>query len=161
MLDEIFAGMTAFGAVVTAGAVVIGVRQLRATERELELVQQELDLVQTQARTSFEDDLTREYRKIIGLLPAEAFYEDGDIELTDEYRRALYRYFDLSNEQLFLASQGRISQETEAQWRDGITGNLLRLPVFHKAWEEISGRVPDDFFEDLRKLVPPEDDLEE
>ena len=94
VLTELFAGITAVGTLLTSGAVGVGVLQLRATKQQLEVTQQ-------QARTAFEDDLSREYRTIVGELPAHAFYKTGDAELTDDMRRSFFRYFDLSNEQLF------------------------------------------------------------
>lgn len=96
------------------------------------------------AQTSFEDELSREYRSIVGQLPSSAFYLDSDIELDDETRRAFYRYFDLSNEQLFLVRQGRVSESIAEQWRDGIQGNLA-LPKFRAGWEEIATKVPANF----------------
>jgi hypothetical protein len=145
MLDEILAGLTALGAIGTGLAVTVGVRQLKATEREIDVVQQ-------QAQTAFEDDLSREYRQIVGDLPVEVFYADSDVAFDERVHRSFYRYFDLSNEQLFLARQGRISYATQEQWRDGIAGNL-RLPAFREAWAEIGGRVPRNYFEDLRRLI--------
>ena len=142
---DFFGGITAFGTFFTAVAVGVGVRQLKTTENELELLK-------TQARTSFEDDLSREYRSIVATLPAEAFYRGGIQELDDQTRRAFFRYFDLSNEQLFLAGLGRISSDTQEQWEDGIRGNM-RLPAFSKAWAELLERLPDDFFDDLRALL--------
>jgi hypothetical protein len=56
------------------------------------------------AQTAFEDDLSREYRAIIGLLPAAAFQTNANETLLEdeETARGFYRYFDLNNEQLFL-----------------------------------------------------------
>ncbi len=116
----------------------------------------QLRTAEEQARTAFEDDLSREYRTIIGELPPEAFYVKGEVTPSEATRRAFYRYFDLSNEQLFLAREGRVSDATVEQWKDGIRGNLERLPAFRAAWADIADRVPDDFFEDLSKLVPPD-----
>jgi hypothetical protein len=75
--------------------------------------------------------------------------------LTNRRVERFHRYVDLSNEQLYLASIGRVSPPTADQWEDGIRGNLEKLPTFGAAWAEIAARVPDDFFEDLTKLVPP------
>lgn len=147
VFDEIVAVVTAVGAAATAIAVFVGVLQLRTAKE--------------QARTAFEDDLSREYRTIVGELPAEAFYVDGKLPPSEMTRRAFYRYVDLSNEQLFLARVGRVSAATEAQWKDGIRGNLERLPAFSAAWREITAHVPRDFFEDLRELVPPRPSEEE
>jgi hypothetical protein len=145
VIDEVFAGVTAFGTLLTAGAVAVGVRQLRATERELELVQD-------QARTAFEDDLSREYRALIAEFPAEAFYGRREAELTEAFRRAFYRYFDLSNEQLFHIRNGRVSPSTAEQWLDGIKGNLS-LPAFLAAWIDLEPHLRQDFFEDLRPVA--------
>ncbi len=109
------------------------------------------------ARTTFEDDLSREYRAIISDIPAEAFFVKGGIlSPPDEVRRAFYRYVDLCNEQLFLAHLGRVNEKTAEQWKDGIRGNLKKLPAFRAAWAEIADSVPDDFFDELRALVPPD-----
>jgi hypothetical protein len=142
MFDETVAVLSAVGALATAVAVFVAVWQLRTAKEH--------------ARTNFEDDLSREYRTIVGELPAEAFYVKGDaFTVGESTRRAFYRYADLSNEQLFLARVGRVNPATAEQWKDGIRGNLERLPAFGAAWAEIAARVPEDFFEDLRKLVPP------
>jgi hypothetical protein len=142
MFSDVIATIGAIGAVATAIAVFIAIAELRAAKDN--------------ARTAFEDDLSREYRSIIGQLPAEAFYAEGDaFTPDDEARRAFYRYIDLSNEQLFLARNRRVSPKTAEQWMDGIRGNLEKLPAFKSAWGNIAAHVPDDFFEDLRELVPP------
>jgi hypothetical protein len=145
VLNEVFSGLAAAGTIATAAAVWVGIRQVKAAEHEIEETKK-------QALTSFEDDLTCEYRSIVGELPAEAFYIDGELELNEAKRRAFYRYFDLSNEQLFLARLGRVSQATCEQWRDGIVGNL-RLPAFRAAWHDVEPHIPKDFFEDLRGLI--------
>jgi hypothetical protein len=142
---DIIGALTAAGTIFTGFAVLVGVRQLKTTENELELIKE-------QARTSFEDDLSREYRSIVASLPAEAFFREGIKELDDPTRRAFFRYFDLSNEELFLAKLGRIGDDTKLQWVDGILGNL-RLPAFSKAWADVLEHIPDDFFEDLRELL--------
>jgi hypothetical protein len=151
VLNDVFSGLAAVGALATAAAVWVGIRQLGAAEREFEESRR-------QTQTSFEDGLTREYRAIVGDLPAEAFYlDDSNIDLDESRRRAFYRYFDLCNEQLFLARLGRVSPATAAQWRDGISGNL-GLPAFDSAWRDVEPHVPSDFFEDLRELIasPPQ-----
>ena len=129
----------AIGAVATPAAVLIGVRQLRDNRK--------------QAVTSFEDDLSREYRSISAELPAEAFYSDADglAPLAPEYERAMLRYFDLSNEQLRLAREGRISQATSQVWEEGIRENM-GLPIFDAAWLTVSRRLPNDFFTALDQM---------
>jgi hypothetical protein len=145
LLTELFAGITAVGTLLTSGAVGVGALQLRATKRQLEVTQQ-------QARTAFEDDLSREYRAIVGALPAHAFYKSGDAQLTDDIRRSFYRYFDLSNEQLFHIRNDRVSHSTGEQWRDGIKGNL-ELSAFLAAWDDLEPHLSESFFKDLREVV--------
>jgi hypothetical protein len=146
LVDEVFSGLTAVGALATAVAVYLGMRQVRATEREI--VENN-----RRAQTSFEDDLSREYRGIVADLPVDAFYADarGRV-LSDGDLRAFYRYFDLSNEQLFLASLGRVSEATAREWRDGIAGNVA-LPAFETAWRALATHLPANYFLHLRPLM--------
>ena len=142
VFSDVVAALTAVGALATAAAVFVAIWQLR--------------IAQAHARMAFEDDLSREYRSILAELPAHVFCtSNGEFALDHETMGAFYRYFDLSNEQLFLARQGRISPETVEQWQDGIRGNIQELPAFRAAWAEIGERVPNDFFEDLRVPTPP------
>lgn len=90
-----------------------------------------------QARTDFEDDLCREYRELARSIPPDAHL---DREMADSvYDLAfpvLFQYFDLSNEQIFLRLNGRVSKVTWFNWRDGIQSNIQRK-AFRRAWEEI------------------------
>jgi hypothetical protein len=138
VLHDVVTFLTALGSLATAVAVIVAVIELNAAKHH--------------ARTAFEDDLSREYRATIAELPPEAFYKDSDLTLTDRTRQVFYRYFDLSNEQLFLAKNGRVSKETKDQWRDGISGNL-RLPAFRRAWDDIEPNIRKDFFDELREVV--------
>ncbi len=90
------------------------------------------------ASAQFEDELQREYRNLCGQLPVKAFL--GDALTEEELKSALsdfYRYFHLSNSQLFLWSQGRISTETWQMWANGMAGNF-ELPAFQQAWDAIN-----------------------
>jgi hypothetical protein len=103
-----------------------------------------------QSRTNFEDDLDREYREIIRNIPVKAFL--GEELENQEYQQALkylYQYIDLSNQQVFLRQQGRVSKETWIFWRDGIQSNLSRHP-FDKAWHEIKEKGQPSFSELIR-----------
>src|SRR5690348_11103683 len=79
----------------------------------------QLSLNRRQTRANFEDDLSREYRAISATLPADAFFRDADrsAALTAEQSNAMFRYFDLSNEQLRFCQQGRVSRQTERAWK--------------------------------------------
>ncbi|WP_310452940.1 hypothetical protein [Sulfuritalea sp.] len=102
------------------------------------------------AQLQFEDALGKEYRELAGELSKNALLGE---ELSDaKYEQAfdeLYRYFDLTNEQISLRQRGRISPEVWRSWSAGIRANLA-LPAFRRAWSEIKERTV--AFEELRRL---------
>lgn len=134
----------AFGSIATAVGVIIATVGVFGTREQIRLSRE-------QARTQFEDDLVREYRELSRELPVEALL--GEDLSNEKYRSALltfYHYIDLSNEQIFLRQQGRVSAETWENWREGIKSNLSR-PAFKRAWSEIGDRTH-DIFDELRRL---------
>lgn len=123
---------------VAAGGILIAGRQLKLTQK--------------QAETAFEDSLAREYRELAQRLPTAALLgEPLHPKAQENALDELYRYIDLSNEQVFLRMQGRITEPTWVNWCDGIRGNLAK-PAFWAAWEEVSHRDADSFSE-LRRLI--------
>ena len=66
--------------------------------------------------------------------------------------RAFYEYFDLSNEQAFIARQGRLRPETWANWREGIEQHMSR-PGFKQAWAKLLPDL-DGSFDDFKALLP-------
>jgi hypothetical protein len=62
----------------------------------------------------------------------------------------IYHYLDLSNEQVFLRQNKRVSSETWKIWCDGIKANLSRK-AFEEVWKRIKEAIPDNFLE-LQKL---------
>ncbi len=127
-------------AVVTIVSLPIGVFQLWASRR--------------QAVTSFEDALTQEYRQITQQLPAEAMLGE---EARPEWFRdhavmsAFFRYFDLTNYQIFLRKKRRVSRTTWREWEDGIRSNM-KLPAFAQAWSMIQPKRSASFA-DLQRLL--------
>ena len=111
-------------------------------------------LSKKQATTTFEDSLAKEYRELAARLPTKALLGEPltDMEHSDSFDE-MYHYFDLCNQQAFLADAGRISKETWKFWKDGITSNIRR-PAFERAWSEIAARSNGDFSE-LRAIIPP------
>lgn len=108
----------------------------------------QLLLGRSQARTSFEDEVTAQYRNLIKPTLATALLTP----LSDEQRKLVkdfYEYFDLSNEQVFLRVQGRVRRRTWIEWSKGIQGNLEREPI-RSAWLIAVDRLPE--FEELRLL---------
>lgn len=101
-----------------------------------------------QFTTEFEDHLTDRYRDIIYQTPTEALLRNTDAD-TDEYAGELkdyYRYIDLTNEEIFLRQEGRVSKSTWENWKAGIETHLDR-PDFENAWEELQARAPNSFNE--------------
>jgi hypothetical protein len=110
----------------------------------------QLRLAKRLAQSQFEDSLAREYRELAAKLPTKALLgqaltEDEYLSSTDE----LFRYFDLSNEQVFLRQRKRVSFSTWQNWCSGIRSNLKR-PAFARAWEELKTGCTS--FEELRRL---------
>jgi hypothetical protein len=137
--------ISAVASVATAAGVFIAGWQIRLAKR--------------QAKTQFEDDLTKQYREIIKDIPTDALL---GLEITTEEleksRHAFYRYIDISNEEIFLRQQGRVSRETWWLWRDGIKSHLSK-PAFRKAWEDIKVKATDNFLE-LRQVEDHEYDID-
>jgi hypothetical protein len=106
----------------------------------------------SEQKTAFEDGFAKEYRELVATIPVKAMLGEelvaADLEAhLDEF----YHYFDLCNEQAFLARLGRIRRRTWKFWREGIEDNLAR-PAFRQAWDHIQSRAPGDFTE-LRRLL--------
>jgi hypothetical protein len=117
-----------------------------ATAGGLVLVVVQLVLGRLQTRTALEDDLAREYRDIASRIPFAAFFDREDprhpLPPLDECLVEYVRYFDLSNQQVFLRMERRVSRKTWEMWSDGIEDNLRR-DGFRDAWEYVrhhSGR---------------------
>lgn len=130
---------SAIGGMATAIGVGIGAWQVSET-RKL-------------ARSSFEDGLVKEYRKLTRALPTDALMglplsEQDHRESLDDF----FRYFDLCNEQVFLRDCGRISDATWKMWTDGIVANMRR-PAFWQAWKEVSLKAGHDTFSELRAYL--------
>jgi hypothetical protein len=112
----------------------------------------QLWLTQKQALTSFEDQLTRQYREIVRKLPIGVMLGDNltDAE-TVEALPIFYDYFDLCNEQAFLYEKKRVRPSTWADWREGMVAHLQK-PSFAQAWQMIESRSPETF-DEFRWLV--------
>lgn len=100
------------------------------------------------AQATFEDSLDRQYRELLFLLPLPILTGQTKFANTSE-RELIYNYFDLSNEQAFLYTRGRISEETWQSWRAGIITHM-ETPAFKNLWIELSLL---NSFTYLRKLI--------
>jgi hypothetical protein len=111
----------------------------------------QIRLAKRQAITQFEDSLGREYREIAQRIPVKALLgEEIEEKLYEKALDDFYRYIDLTNEQVFLRQNNRVTLKTWENWCDGIESNLSR-PAFKKAWAEIKSRATESFNE-LRRL---------
>lgn len=115
-------------------------------------VWQQVRLTKEIAKDEFEDGLAKEYRELASRIPTKALLGSGlspqDYERTfDE----LFRYIDLSNEQVALCMRDRVRDETWESWSAGIEFNLS-LPAFHRAWNQVQKHNPTQFSE-LKRLV--------
>ena len=128
--------VSAVAAVVTAVGVLFAFKQLRLSKNIAQL--------------QFEDGLAKEYRDLISGIPTKALLgEDLSEEKYQESFDELFRYIDLTNEEVSLRQRKRISKEVWQYWLSGIQANLL-LPAFHRAWTEIKGQS--ESFQELRRL---------
>jgi hypothetical protein len=109
----------------------------------------QLALSRWQQRTAFEDTLTTAYRDLLRDIPIDAMC-GCVVDLDETSLRAFYRYFDLTNDELFLRRKGRVSASTWDEWVQGIKENMS-LRAFHDAWAALNqdGRT----FRELGRLI--------
>ena len=119
------------------------------------LAWRQIVLIRKQATTTFEDSLTEHYRRIMESIPTEVWLRSElntiDLERHDHCRDAIYRYFDLCNEQALLYNMKRVREDAWIEWCKGIRGNM-DLPAFKEVWAQVREKCPDNFAE-LRALV--------
>jgi len=128
--------VSAVATAITAIGVVFAFQQLRVSKKI--------------AQAQFEDGLAKEYRDLASSIPTKALL--GEILSETEYADSfdeMYRYVDLTNEQVSLRQRGRITKNVWWFWLSGIKSNL-RLPAFYRAWTEIKSKT--DSFAELRRL---------
>jgi hypothetical protein len=111
-----------------------------------------------QSQSQFEDSFAEQYRQISNALPLDALL--GRSLTEEELKRSLrsfYQYFDLSNEQAFIASQGRFRKKTWSNWREGIEQHMCR-PGFRQAWKLLSPDLDGSFdgFKSILASMPSE-----
>lgn len=128
--------ISALASVVAAGGVFLAYGQLKISKNIAQL--------------EFEDGLSKEYRELASNIPTKALL---GIDLTEEeFQRSfdeLYRYIDLTNEQVSLRQRNRVKKEAWLNWSSGIQSNLAR-PSFKRAWSEIKEKS--NSFQELRRL---------
>lgn len=110
----------------------------------------QLAMTQKIAQMQFEDSLSKEYRELASEIPPKALLGENlsDKEQEDIFDD-IFRYIDLSYEQVNLRKRGRIGDDVWLSWRDGIKTNLS-LPAFQRGWNRIKENSKS--FAELRKL---------
>ena len=101
-------------------------------------------------KTQFEDSLAKEYRDLVQNIPVKALL--GEKLNAEEFERAkpfLFHYINLTNDQIFLRSKGRVGEKTWIDWKGGIESNM-KLPEFERMWKEIKQKS--NSFDELRIL---------
>jgi len=105
------------------------------------------------AQSTFEDSLDQQYRALAMAIPVDALI--GKIipeQRKEEVRELIYNYLDLSNEQISLRKNNRVTKDTWSYWCSGIKSNIQK-PAFKEVWEEIQKESPGSFsfLEELEK----------
>lgn len=105
-------------------------------------------------RIQFEDSLAREYRDLVQQIPVKALLNEKlNSQEFEDAKPFLFHYINLTNDQIFLRSKGRIGIDTWKDWQGGIESNM-RLPAFKKMWKEVQEKT--NSFDELRKLEEKE-----
>ncbi|HJR09471.1 MAG TPA: hypothetical protein VJ842_19575 [Pyrinomonadaceae bacterium] len=99
------------------------------------------------ARSEFENDLAQQYREIIRRIPIKALLgKKLDARELNNTLDDFFRYIDLSNEQVFLRQNNRVSKATWRLWCEGIKLKL-ELESFREAWVYFKQESPSSFKE--------------
>lgn len=106
--------------------------------------------------TKFENEIISRFITISNEITFYVMYlnpkTDKFKELIDDKLQGFYKYFDLTNQELFLMDDERISDETVEEWECGII-ELMKLPSFQYAWERISSIIPDNSFTQMKRFI--------
>jgi hypothetical protein len=105
-------------------------------------------------RIQFEDSLAKEYRDLVQQIPIKALMgEELSSKEFEDAKPYLFHYINLTNDQIFLRSKGRVGEKTWIDWQGGIESNM-KLPAFRKIWNEVKEKT--NSFDELRKLEKDE-----
>ncbi|HYD02141.1 MAG TPA: hypothetical protein VEB22_13020 [Phycisphaerales bacterium] len=127
-----------------------------ATSTSMIIAYRQLKLATRNSQLTFEDALAREYRQIGSRVPLRAVLgEDLSDAAIEAALPEFFWYFDLSNQQVFLRRNDRVSDLAWGVWAEGIRANMAR-PAFAKAWRTIAEAQP-SLFADLRWFLAQAD----
>ncbi|MCD9469544.1 hypothetical protein CJF26_02905 [Photobacterium phosphoreum] len=95
----------------------------------------QLKITRKVIQTDFENSIDQQYRQIIQGIPVDILI--GQVETpNNETRELIFNYLDLCNEQIYLYSKKRISNERWQDWESGIEDNLKNKAIFN-VWQEV------------------------
>ncbi|WP_196589127.1 hypothetical protein [Aliivibrio fischeri] len=121
--------------IATTVATAIGFISLCVTVVGVWLALGQLKITRKVIQTDFENSIDQQYRQIIQGIPVDILI--GKIETpNEETREVIFNYLDLCNEQIYLYSKKRISDERWKDWESGIEGNLKNKAIFN-VWQEV------------------------
>lgn len=106
------------------------------------------------ARSTFENLFVQAYQELVQKMPTKIFLgETLSVSERQASIGAMFHYLDLCNTQAYHRRQGRVSEATWQEWRDGIISNLAR-PELQNFWAYVATKSPGEF-QDLRNVVQP------
>ncbi|MDD9158392.1 hypothetical protein PVK64_19695 [Aliivibrio sp. S4TY2] len=121
--------------IATTAATVIGFISVIVTVVGVWLALGQLKITRKVIQTDFENSIDQQYRQIIQGIPVDILI--GQVETPNsETRELIFNYLDLCNEQIYLYSKKRISDERWQDWESGIEDNLKNKAIFN-VWQEV------------------------
>jgi hypothetical protein len=130
-LESVSSVATAIGVFVMTWSVVL----MQKTLKESRAIEQ----------SSFEENFDVEYRKLARAIPVDALIgKEVPPEQAYDMREYGYNLCDLSNEQAWLRSTGRIRKATWLSWSAGMKANFAKIE-FKKVWDEVYAHSPETF----------------
>ncbi|WP_232606095.1 hypothetical protein [Photobacterium phosphoreum] len=121
--------------IATTAATVIGFISVIVTVVGVWLALGQLKITRKVIQTDFENSIDQQYRQIIQGIPVDILI--GQVETpNNETRELIFNYLDLCNEQIYLYSKKRISNERWQDWESGIEDNLKNKAIFN-VWQEV------------------------
>ncbi|HAS6629946.1 hypothetical protein P3377_18980 [Vibrio parahaemolyticus] len=133
--------------IATSVGAVIGLASVVITAIGVLFALKQLKVTQNIAQTEFENSIDQQYRQIIQNIPVDILIGKDHIAQGD-VRELIFNYLDLCNEQIYLYSKSRISEERWGDWSSGIKLNLQNK-AFLSVWDEVRDGASLTYLEDF------------
>lgn len=115
----------------------IGAMGSIATAFGLIYVAQDVHHSKKTTQAEFEDQFDQQYRALMMPIPVDVLIGKETAKMDKErVRELVYVYLDLTNEQIYMRSIGRVSKATWESWCSGILAHMAR-PGFREVFEEV------------------------